>query len=163
MRFHATFQNLFCTHPFAPGKTPRSQVLVKHSLRIEIWSTLSNKSLDHPWWKGGRDTFQYQDAHQEPTKLFRLNWLLVTITIFQNRRILSVVERFKTQLIISLYQVVNTPTPGKKVDWLIIQYRVKTITTLFYRKNLIWQDTIIPERPQPCARISTRFLNNIKN
>ena len=60
----------------------RSQVLVKHSLHIEIWRAT--------WWKGGSTlAFQSQVAHQEPTKCVRLNWLLVTVKLFQNRRILS--------------------------------------------------------------------------
>ena len=118
MRFHPTFQNFSCSPPFAPGKTPRSQVLVKYSLCIEIWSTFSSKSIERPWWKGGRaPAFQSQVAHQEPTKCFRLNWLLATFKIFQNRRILIQVKRFKTQLIIPLYQAprrnVSTPIPGK--------------------------------------------------
>ena len=129
-------------HSFAPGRTPRSQVLVKHSLHIETCSTSSSKSIDHPWWKGGKaPAFQSQVAHQEPTKCFWLNWLLVTVEISQNRGILNRVEQFKTQLIMPLYQVprrnVNTPIPRGKLTgrW----YRVKKMTIIWnYFTGRIW-------------------------
>ena len=152
MHIHATFQNLSCSHPFAPGKTPRSQVLVKHSLRVEIWFTSSSNSINcplvvrrkspclvnpyiAPWWKGVRaPAFKSQVPHKEPTKCFRLNWLSMTV-------ILSRVERFKTQIIMPLYLAprrnVNTPIPGKKLTER--RYRVKKMTIVCnYFTEKIW-------------------------
>ena len=84
---------------------------------LEIWSTSSSKSIDRPLVERRKSPcFPISSCSPRTNQCFRLNWLLMTVKIFQHRRILSVVGRFKTTYHISVSSCKHSHT--RKKSWL---------------------------------------------